>query len=138
MLEAAQQLRQTIKEDALRTARLHDRINKTLHEAEQSIDAQLGGTSDQLFLPCPIPLPSRGGKTVRKLTKAWITKLRKALGLKLKGITKAARLSLDDFIAWLAEYGLDVMAYWNQALAANPTYDQLKVFWQSHGSPALS
>ena len=132
--EALDQLCHEIKEDTLRTARFHDRLDRSLAETQQMAAANASTTA----LPAAdIPFaPAR-----RKLTKAWLNELvkpyKQADPRKFKGITAIKRASIHDYIAWLAARDVDVMGCWALCLEFPPP-KQLLTYWRSSGSPALT
>ena len=131
--EALDQLCQEIKEDTLRTARFHDRLDRSLAETQQMAAANIRAALPAADIPFA---PAR-----RKLTKAWLNELvkpyKQADPSKFKGITAIKRQSIHDYIAWLSKRDIDVMGCWDLCLKF-PTPKQLLAYWRSTGSPVLS
>ena len=112
-------------------ARLARRIGKHIDSQAQSL-AELQETLDIPALPAAIPEAPKK----RKLTKAFINQILSQNKIRLKGITAAKRLSVDDYAAWVSEQGVDVKAIFAEALAT-PSYAELAAYWREQGRPTL-
>ena len=112
-----------------------DRTNKILHEARSSTPSAQGQPK---ALPSAIPIPFAPVR--RKMTKRWLEELvkpyKQTVPKKFQGITKAKKLSIDGFSAWLIERDIDVMECWEECLTF-PTPLELLAYWRSQGSPSL-
>lgn len=134
--EALDQLCQEIKEDTLRTARFHDRLDQSLAETQRMAAANVRAALPAADIPF--------APATRKLTKAWLNQLVKSQkhlfdknAFRGKGKAGGAGVSAKRYAAWLTERGLDCMGCWALCLEF-PTPEQLLAYWRSTGSPALT
>lgn len=130
------QMVETDRRMARRAGEHIDRTNKILDEARSSA---LSSHGQSKALPSAIPIPFAPVR--RKMTKKWLEELvkpyKQADPKKFQGITKAKKLSIDGFSAWLIERDIDVMGCWVECLTF-PTPLELLAYWRSQGSPSLT
>ena len=135
-LNSARQLREEIKQDALKTAHLFDSLDSSIEQSGTSLQSL---KSDKA-LPPAASIPFAPAK--KRLTKEWLNKLyvshkSRFEKSRFKGITAAKRLPTDKYANWIAERGIDVNACWSECLTF-PLPEELLAFWRSQGSPCLS
>lgn len=113
--------------------RLARRIGQHIDVSARAL-ADLDQSLNQKALPCSL-IPEAPKR--RKLTKAFVNQILSQNKIKLKGITAAKKLPLDQYVAWVTERGVEVEQIFAEALQT-PSFAQLAAYWRAQGKPVLA
>ena len=114
--------------------KLARRIGEHIDKTAAGLGEIIAATEEKALPPGIYLIPEAPKR--RKLTKAFANQVVSQNKLKLTGITAAKKLPLNQYVAWLAEREVDVIAVFNEALLT-PSFVQLAAFWRAQGSPPL-